>query len=62
MPPKMITITMSEVQYGNLQALLTAGAKSPHTDRNFVIAGGQLMVALDEQVANQNQPKADPSP
>lgn len=44
----MITIELSKELYFNLRVLVVAGAKSPHTDENAIMAAAQLLGVMHQ--------------
>lgn len=53
----MINFNLTAEQFTNLLALITAGAKSPHTDHMAVIAAGKLLTVLNDQAVAQQETK-----
>jgi len=51
----MIKYELTPEQDSNLRALVIAGAKSPHTDGNAVVAAGLLLIDLERQLKDQHQ-------
>ena len=54
-----ITLNLSPELMGNLRLLLTAGAKSPHTGEEAIMAAAQLLMMIQEATAEAQKPKSN---
>ena len=53
----MIRLELTETLYGNLRALVTAGAKNPQTGEDAIMAAAQLLQIMTQAHADAGPPK-----
>lgn len=54
-----IKLELTAALFGNLRALVVAGAKSPTTGEDAVMAGAQLLAIMAQAAADANAPKSN---
>ena len=54
-----IKLELTEALYANLRVLVTAGAKSPQTGEDAIMAAAQLLQLMAQAAQAANQPKTN---